>query len=125
MKKSEILQLVGAVAFIGYMQVPAAFAADTHSSAIVLADASDTASDATQKTKRVASDSWITTKVKSELLADSVTKGFDISVETDHGVVTLSGSLKSQDAISHAKTLAAKVKGVKSVDTTALKVAAE
>ncbi|HSH96745.1 MAG: BON domain-containing protein [Methylophilaceae bacterium] len=124
MKKSEML-LVSAVAFIGYMQVPAVYAADNNSAAIVIADASDTASEATQKTKRVASDSWITTKVKSELLADSVTKGFDISVETSHGVVTLSGSLKSQDAIDHAKALAAKIKGVKSVDVTSLKVAAE
>jgi hyperosmotically inducible protein len=123
MKKSEML-LVSAVAFIGYMQVPAVYAAD-NSAPIVVADASDTASEATQKTKRVASDSWITTKVKSELLADSVTKGFDISVETSHGVVTLSGSLKSQDAIDHAKALAAKIKGVKSVDVTSLKVAAE
>ncbi len=34
----------------------------------------------------------------------------------------LSGSLKSQEAIDHAKALAAKVKGVKSVDITALKL---
>jgi len=124
MKKFKMLYLASTVAFIGYMQAPVAYAAD-NTAPIMMADASDTASEATQKTKRVASDSWITTKVKSELLADSVTKGFDISVETSHGVVTLSGSLKSQDAIDHAKSLAAKVKGVKSVDVTSLKVAVE
>ena len=75
------------------------------------------------KTKRAVSDSWITTKVKTELLADSVSKGFDVSVETVHGVVVLKGKLASLDAIDHVKDIAAKVKGVKSVDTSGLMVA--
>jgi hyperosmotically inducible protein len=74
------------------------------------------------KSKRVISDSWITTKVKSEVLADSISKGVDVSVKTLHGVVVLSGSLPNQDAIEHVKDIAAKVDGVKSVDITALKV---
>ncbi|MDR3395714.1 MAG: BON domain-containing protein [Parasulfuritortus sp.] len=74
------------------------------------------------KTERVVSDSWITTKVKSELLADSVSKGFDVSVTTLHGVVVLKGALASQDAVDHVKAVAARVKGVKSVDTSALTV---
>lgn len=74
------------------------------------------------KTKRAVSDSWITTKVKSELLADSVSKGFDVSVKTIHGVVVLKGSLANQDAIDHVKDVAAKVDGVKSVDTSGLTV---
>ena len=78
---------------------------------------------AAHKTKRVASDSWITTKVKSELMADSVSKGFDVSVTTTHGVVVLKGNLASQDAIDHVKDLTEKVKGVKSVDTSSLKIA--
>jgi hyperosmotically inducible protein len=77
---------------------------------------------ATAKTKRVASDSWITTKVKSEITADSLTKGFDVSVTTTHGVVVLKGVLTSQGAIDHVKDLAEKVKGVKSVDTALLTV---
>ncbi|MHB8535074.1 MAG: BON domain-containing protein [Sulfuricaulis sp.] len=75
------------------------------------------------KTKRVVSDSWITTKVKSELLADSVSKGFDVSVETIHGVVVLKGTLANQDAIDHVKDIAGKVDGVKSVNTSELTVA--
>ncbi|SEP70943.1 hyperosmotically inducible protein [Solimonas aquatica] len=75
------------------------------------------------KTERVASDSWITTKVKSELMADSVSKGFEVSVSTSHGVVMLKGDLLSQDAIDHVKALAGKVKGVKSVDTSLLRIA--
>jgi len=76
------------------------------------------------KTKAVASDvkhevsdSWITTKVKSELLADSLTKGFDIKVVTTKGVVVLSGKLPNEDAVKRSKEIAEKVDGVKSVDT--------
>lgn len=79
--------------------------------------------DAVAKTKRVVSDSWITTKVKSEMLADSVSKGFDVNVETVHGVVVLKGTLSNQDAIDYVKDIAEKVDGVKSVDTSALTVA--
>lgn len=75
-------------------------------------------------TKHEVSDSWITTKVKSELLADSVTKGFDVKVVTTQGVVVLSGKLPNKDAVAHAKDLAEKVDGVKSVDTSGLKVSA-
>ncbi|MHB8742961.1 MAG: BON domain-containing protein [Sulfuricaulis sp.] len=74
------------------------------------------------KTKRAVSDSWITTKVKSEILADSVSKGFDVSVKTIHGVVVLKGSLANQDAIDHVKDIAGKVDGVKSVNTAGLTV---
>jgi hyperosmotically inducible periplasmic protein len=71
-------------------------------------------------TKRAISDSVITAKVKSELLADSVSKGFDVSVSTKHGVVTLSGNLANPGAIDHVKDVAERVAGVKSVDTSRL-----
>jgi hyperosmotically inducible protein len=74
------------------------------------------------KAERAISDSWITTKVKSEILADSASKGFKVNVKTKHGVVVLKGTLANQDAIDHVKDIAAKVKGVKSVDTQALTV---
>ena len=76
-------------------------------------------------TQHVMSDSWITTKLKSSLLADSVSKGVDVSVETTHGVVVLKGALANQAAIDHVKTMAEQVSGVKSVDTTGLTVAAK
>lgn len=77
---------------------------------------------AANKTERVVSDSWITTKVKSMLLADSVTKGLSISVETIHHIVILSGTVNTQAAIDHAVAVAKRVKGVDSVDATSLKV---
>jgi hyperosmotically inducible protein len=78
--------------------------------------------DAMANTERVVSDSWITTKVKSEILADNVSKGFNVSVKTTHGVVVLSGALASQDGIDHVKEIASKVNGVKSVDVSTLAV---
>jgi hyperosmotically inducible periplasmic protein len=79
--------------------------------------------DAVAKTERVASDGWITTKVKSEILGSSLAKGFDVSVTTTHGVVVLTGSLATQDAVEHVKDIARKVDGVKSVDISGLKAA--
>jgi hyperosmotically inducible protein len=73
------------------------------------------------KTERVGSDSWITTKVKSQIMADSVSKGFKVSVKTVNGVVMLSGVLPNDDAVAHVKDLAEKVDGVKSVQALQLK----
>jgi len=73
------------------------------------------------KTERVGSDTWITTKVKSQILADSVSKGFDVHVKTLHGVVMLRGMLPTSDAVAHVKDIAASVEHVKSVDTSELK----
>jgi hyperosmotically inducible protein len=75
------------------------------------------------KTKRAVSDTWITSKVKSKLLADSPSKALDVSVKTTHGVVALKGTLPDQNAADHVKDIAQKVNGVKSVDTSALTVA--
>jgi hyperosmotically inducible protein len=71
-------------------------------------------------TEFAVSDSQITTDVKSEIAGDSLSKDLDIGVTTTHGVVALTGSLASQDAIDHVKDVAGKVKDVKSVDTSAL-----
>lgn len=69
------------------------------------------------------SDTWITTKVKSVLLADSEAKGLDVGVDTKDGVVTLEGALATQGAVDHVKALAADVEGVKRVEAAALTVA--
>ncbi|HET9112394.1 MAG TPA: BON domain-containing protein [Burkholderiales bacterium] len=71
-------------------------------------------------TEREASDAWITTKVKSDILANSLTKGFDVNVDTRHGVVYLKGHLANQTAVDHVKRIAESVHGVKSVDASGL-----
>ncbi|MHB1529608.1 MAG: BON domain-containing protein [Acidiferrobacteraceae bacterium] len=75
------------------------------------------------KIGRVGSDTWITTKVKSEILANSVSKGFDVNVKTIRGVVILKGVLPNQEAINRVKDIAQKVDDVKSVDTSSLTIA--
>lgn len=60
-------------------------------------------------------DSVITTKVKTALVNDPVTKATEINVETFKGVVQLSGFVSTQAAINRAVELARGVSGVKSV----------
>jgi hyperosmotically inducible protein len=86
--------------------------------------ASAKAKKAAAKTGQVVSDSWITTKVKSEILVGSVSEGFDVSVETINGVVVLKGHLPDQLALDHVRKATQQVKGVKSVDSSAVSVGA-
>lgn len=74
------------------------------------------------KAERLASDSWLTTKIKAELLADSLTKSFQIHVKTFHGVVSLHGEVANHKAISHIAALVAAMDDVKHVDASGLKV---
>lgn len=66
-------------------------------------------------TGEVVDDSVITTKVKSQLAADELLKGFQVSVETRKGIVELSGFVDSQKAKDKAGQIARGVGGVKSV----------
>jgi len=68
-------------------------------------------------------DTWITTKVKADLLASGKTSGTDISVETTNGVVWLSGTVATQAEKDQAVTEAKGIEGVKKVDASKLKVA--
>lgn len=60
-------------------------------------------------------DTFITTKVKAELVNDPVVKATEVNVETFKGVVQLSGFVTSQAAANKAVEIARNVKGVKSV----------
>jgi hyperosmotically inducible protein len=68
------------------------------------------------------SDTWITTKIKADLASTKDLKSTDISVETNNGVATLTGTVPSE--IEHKKAVAAteSVKGVVKVDSSGLKV---
>ena len=57
-------------------------------------------------------DSFITAKVKSRLLADSMVKGFKIDVDTLEGEVTLTGIVSSDIEAQKAIELARGVKGI-------------
>jgi hyperosmotically inducible protein len=65
-------------------------------------------------------DGWITMKVKSTFTYSSNVDGSDIAVSTNAGVVTLTGKMESGTERALAIELARNVKGVKSVDSSAL-----
>lgn len=67
-------------------------------------------------------DTWITTKVKADLLTSSNVPGTEIKVETVNGVVTLSGTISSQAEKDKALKVARGIKGVKTVESAGLKV---
>ncbi|KAF1694586.1 BON domain-containing protein [Pseudoxanthomonas koreensis] len=69
-------------------------------------------------------DTWITTKVKSSLLADESVSGTKIDVDTVDGVVFLTGTAKNQAQVEHAKKIAAGIEGVGKVDASKLVVSA-
>lgn len=62
-----------------------------------------------------ASDTSITAAVKAKLLANSSTSGMDIHVETNHGVVTLSGTVKTEAESDLAERIARDTDGVTDV----------
>lgn len=63
-----------------------------------------------------AADTWITTKVKSELATAKGVKSSDLSVSTSDGVVSITGTASSAAEKSKIERVAKAVKGVKSVD---------
>jgi len=66
-------------------------------------------------------DTWITTKVKTELATTDGVKSTAISVKTIDGTVTLTGVVATDIAAKKAVAAAQSVKGVKHVDSTGLK----
>jgi hyperosmotically inducible periplasmic protein len=68
-----------------------------------------------EDTGAIASDSWITTKVKSDLAVEKDVSATHIQVDTYEGVVTLSGTAASQAEADKAVSVARDIKGVKSV----------
>jgi hyperosmotically inducible periplasmic protein len=100
MKSGVITALVAAAAIMGPMMVVAAENYD--------ADSSDG--------KTFVKDSVITTKVKAKLAADHITSLGRIHVDTDaDGVVWLSGTAQSQDAIDAAIQLTRDTEHVRGV----------
>lgn len=60
-------------------------------------------------------DSWITTKVKTQILNEPSLKVNQVNVETYKGQVQLSGFVDSRDDMEKAVAIARSVKGVSSV----------
>ena len=69
-----------------------------------------------EKTGTYVDDSWITTKVKSNMLADKNVASRNISVHTTKGVVTLTGTAATSQESNKAAEIARSVAGVKAVE---------
>jgi hyperosmotically inducible protein len=81
-----------------------------------MAVAGDDADAVGTSTKVFVKDSAITTKVKAKLAADHLTSLARIHVDTDeNGIVWLSGTAKSQEAIEKAVSLAQDTEHVRAV----------
>lgn len=82
--------------------------------------ATDSHDDSSSITQAVG-DTWVTTKVKTELATTDGVDSSSISVDTDDGVVTLTGVLSSDTEVKKAVAAAKSVDGVKQVDDAGLK----
>jgi hyperosmotically inducible protein len=72
--------------------------------------------------KEATSDTWITTKVKADLMTEKGIPGSDIKVETNKGVVSLSSTVAVTDAQKNtAVAITKKIKGVQAVSADGLK----
>lgn len=69
-----------------------------------------------ESTGQYIDDATVTTKVKAAILADKELKATKVSVETNQGVVKLSGAVDTKSQETQAVRDANKINGVKSVN---------
>ena len=79
-------------------------------------DANNTLEQSTDRAGQSVKDAAITTSIKTKYLADDTLKGLDITVDTEQGVVMLTGSVQSDAAKNLAEQIARDVDGVTSVN---------
>lgn len=70
---------------------------------------------ATQSVGSYTDDAVITSSIKAKLLADKIVPSRHVKVETQEGVVQLSGNVKNTAQSARAESIAKAVSGVKSV----------
>lgn len=105
------------------IQTPGLLGGITSSVGGITSGVANTARSATASTGEVITDGWITTKVKTQLLADTLTKGSAMRVKTIDNVVYLRGVVRSRAEKAQAIRLAAATEGVTRVNASKLKVA--
>ena len=77
--------------------------------------AGDKMANATQKAGDKVDDAAITTKVKTALMAEPGLRSLEINVDTRDNVVTLNGTVDSQEKKQRAMSITQGIEGVKSV----------
>lgn len=103
--------------------------ADSVTNALIVGDSSTNPQTLTAKTRKAGqeageaiSDGWITTQVKTRLLADDEIEGLNINVSTTDGQVVLAGLVPSEEIRDKIIVTAHRVEGVHSVNARALQV---
>ncbi len=76
----------------------------------------NSAAEAGQSVGQFVDDATLTTKVKTALVSDNILSLFQISVESNKGMVTLSGAVDKPETIQRAIRLASAVPGVKGLN---------
>jgi osmotically-inducible protein OsmY len=76
----------------------------------------DTAESTAETAEARTEDAMVTAAVKSKLLADGTVNGMEIDVDTDSGVVTLTGTVETPAAKEKAMELARNTEGVTRVE---------
>ena len=79
-------------------------------------EAGDYVEQKTDQAVQSVDDAAITATIKGKLVADDELKAIDINVDTDGGVVTLTGAAPSAAAVERATTIAKAVDGVSNVN---------
>ncbi|MEO8957836.1 MAG: BON domain-containing protein [Rudaea sp.] len=110
MKNSLLITTLGAALAIGSAGI--AYAGDAPNASAAMSQ---------DQSAQPGTDTWITTKVKAELLTTKGIESTEIDVTTTNGVVTLSGVLDTKAQVQKSIAVAKSVKGVKKVDSAALK----
>jgi hyperosmotically inducible protein len=72
----------------------------------------DKTKDGLSKTGEVMTDAWITTRVHERFIGEDLLKGSDISVDTSHHVVTLTGTVTDSTGRARAARVAIRTEGV-------------
>ena len=94
---------------IGLIAIPTLQAADKPTSG--------PAERAGQSTGQYIDDATLTTKVKVALLTDNLLSAFEVKVNTQSGIVTLSGEVDKPETIQRAIKLTSASPGVKAINT--------
>jgi hyperosmotically inducible protein len=91
------------------------------SAAVWAAAPPTTTATAQESSDQPGTDTWITTKVKAELMTTKDIPSTDISVTTTNGVVMLAGVVDTKAQVEKSIAVAKAIKGVQKVDSSALK----
>ena len=75
----------------------------------------DKTEDGLSKTGEVMTDGWITTRINARFVDEALLKDSHIDVDTDHHVVTLTGTVMKQAGRARATAVARQTEGVRSV----------